>query len=94
MLAFSLGEGEGPTGEVIVSADTAKREARRRFVPIWRELLLYCLHGLLHLAGHDDQDAQSYARMHEAERALLARAGLDAATVKRLVPDSMLLWRG
>ena len=39
------------------------------------ELLLYALHGLLHAAGHDDQDDASYRRMHAEEDRILDAAG-------------------
>jgi rRNA maturation RNase YbeY len=39
------------------------------------EILLYALHGLLHAAGHDDRDAESYARMHAEEDRILDAAG-------------------
>ncbi len=39
------------------------------------EILLYALHGLLHAAGHDDRDADSYARMHAEEDRILEAAG-------------------
>jgi ssRNA-specific RNase YbeY (16S rRNA maturation enzyme) len=39
------------------------------------EILLYALHGLLHAAGHDDRDDDSYARMHAEEDRILEAAG-------------------
>lgn len=66
--------GEPPLlGEVVVSADTAAREARARGLPFERELLLYVAHGTLHLLGYDDHAPRDRARMHRRQEALLAR---------------------
>ena len=56
VLAFDLG-GPGPApflGEVIVSADTAARQAAAVGVSVALELDLLVIHGILHLAGWDD----------------------------------------
>ncbi|HKW91992.1 MAG TPA: rRNA maturation RNase YbeY [Methylomirabilota bacterium] len=74
VLAFDLA-GPGPArlwGEVIVSAETAARQARRLKVPLAVELDLLVVHGLLHLAGYDDHDARRARRMHERARQILA----------------------
>lgn len=74
VLAFPLDDGDGPglLGEVVVSTDTAAREARARGLPFLRELLLYVAHGTLHLLGHDDHDPRLRRRMHRRQAALLA----------------------
>lgn len=58
-------------GEVVVSADTALREARRRKLPPDRELALYAIHGTLHLVGFDDHSAVDRRRMRRMERRYL-----------------------
>jgi probable rRNA maturation factor len=66
-------------GEIIASADTAARLARDAG---WRsedELLLYVVHGLLHLAGLDDTDPNDQAEMRTAERACLLALGVVGA---------------
>mgnify|MGYP000135595826 CR=1 FL=1 len=63
-------------GEICVSAETAAREARARGIPPLHELLLYVVHGALHLKGHDDATAAARARMRAAERRALRRLGL------------------
>ena len=60
-------------GEVVVSADTAAREARARRLPFERELLLYVAHGALHLLGYDDHEPRERARMHRRQETLLER---------------------
>lgn len=64
------------SGALSVSRDTARREAARRGHSAYHELVLYVVHGVLHLAGHDDHAAEDRIRMRKAERALLASLGL------------------
>lgn len=52
-------------GEVIVSLDTARREARERGLPPDEELARYMVHGFLHLLGYDD-DTRAHAKEMEA----------------------------
>ncbi len=61
-------------GEVVVSAETARREARARGLPVAREVALYAIHGLLHLAGWTDTDPQSAAAMRAMQGKILRRA--------------------
>lgn len=66
-----------PIGEVVVSADTARRVAAERGEPFAVELLLYVVHATLHLCGHDDHDDGDRARMEAAQAAYVERfAGL------------------
>ena len=62
-------------GEIVASAETAAREAARRNVEAKAELLLYVIHGTLHLLGFDDAAAEQAAVMHEKEDALLVELG-------------------
>lgn len=71
ILTFDYGDG---TGELIISLDTAAREAAARRVPLRREVALYVAHGLLHLAGLKDRTRIQRRAMRRAERALLAAA--------------------
>ncbi len=64
-------------GEVIVSWETAAREANITGWPEMTELLLYCIHGALHLVGFDDLDADSRRAMREREREILEHLGLE-----------------
>ncbi len=45
-------------GEIVISAETAVRQARMFHSNLACEIQLYLLHGLLHLAGFDDAGAQ------------------------------------
>lgn len=60
-------------GEVIVSADTALREAASRGVPASEEVALYLVHGLLHLCGYDDQNEADRDKMRAREQIILAQ---------------------
>ncbi len=55
-------------GEVIVSTETALREASRRNLPVAREVALYAIHGTLHLLGLDDLDSAARRVMKRRER--------------------------
>ena len=81
VLAFALGGAPSAApagafdGEVIVSIDTARTEARARSVSLESELLLYVVHGTLHLMGEDDHSPAAYRRMHARALAILAALG-------------------
>ena len=77
VLSFPLDCGpEGLEGEVIVSAERASEfAARYGWLPA-DELLLYAVHGTLHLAGYDDATAEQRRVMRKQERAVLEHFGL------------------
>jgi probable rRNA maturation factor len=60
-------------GEVVVSTDTAAREARSRGLTLDREVLLYVVHGILHLLGYDDHRKRDRDVMHARQEELLER---------------------
>jgi probable rRNA maturation factor len=67
VLTFELdhdARGRVTAGEVVVCVPYALREARRRGVSPRDELLLYALHGMLHLCGYDDLTDRDFAKMH------------------------------
>jgi len=61
------------SGELIVSAETAKRIATQLGGAAESELTLYVVHGLLHLCGYDDCSAPKRRAMRKRERHYLAR---------------------
>ena len=62
-------------GEIIVSSETANREAPAHGWSPQAELLLYVVHGLLHLCGYDDLTDEARPVMRSRERELLALWG-------------------
>ncbi|MCG3134875.1 MAG: Endoribonuclease YbeY [Planctomycetes bacterium] len=90
VLAFPLAEPEVPLppglfhGEVIVSAGTARREALLRGADPRAELVLYAVHGTLHLMGHDDHAPRAARRMHVRTMEILASLGW----------ENSIEWRG
>jgi probable rRNA maturation factor len=65
----------GLNGEIIASAELAVQQARARNLDPQAELLLYLVHGLLHLMGYDDRTPAAAKRMHEREDGLLEGFG-------------------
>lgn len=61
-------------GEILISADTALRQAEEQGETPDRELALYAVHGLLHLAGWDDHEPEEAAAMAVLQAAILEAA--------------------
>jgi probable rRNA maturation factor len=59
-------------GEIFVSTETARRQARAFGTSLEHELRLYIAHGLLHLRGFDDRTAASAAEMQRLQEKLVA----------------------
>ncbi len=76
-----------PPGEIVVSGDTARREGELRGVAPLHELLLYVVHGALHLRGHDDRTSKGRVRMRAAERRALKSLGLGDVFARRPNPE-------
>src|SRR5437879_481620 len=62
-------------GEIIVSADHAASQALQYGWSASDELLLYVIHGCLHLVGYDDTTAEIKQAMREAEARFLRQFG-------------------
>ncbi len=60
-----------PYGEILVCAPVAESRAREFGHNVTKELALYCIHGLLHLAGHDDVAPDSARLMSRAQMRIL-----------------------
>jgi probable rRNA maturation factor len=61
-------------GEIVISAETAARQARAYHSSLSQELRLYILHGLLHLCGYDDRTRSQQLTMKRTQRDLLEKA--------------------
>lgn len=74
VLSFSLCEGEHAArrgallGDVVISLETAARQARRGRRPLESEVLRLLIHGALHLIGHDHVLAGEARAMRAEER--------------------------
>ncbi len=55
-------------GEIIVSVETAHRQARRYRQTLEEELVRLTVHGLLHLLGYDDATPEQRRKMRRKER--------------------------
>lgn len=77
VLAFAQREGPGGAlhpallGDIVISVDTARRQARRG---LYRELLHLASHGLCHLLGYDHRDDGEEIEMNTRAAALRREA--------------------
>lgn len=70
---------DGPTdvitfqhGEIFISVETARRQAKTQRISWLYELRLYLVHGLLHLQGFDDRKEQERAGMAALQERIVA----------------------
>ncbi len=79
VLAFALEEPEaGPArllGDVVISLDTAARQAKGRKRPLLAEVRFLLAHGLLHLCGYDHATAAGKREMDRLTRYLVRASG-------------------
>ena len=77
VLSFAMHEGEDAglhpdlLGDVVISLDTAERQAAEQGHSLEREVRVLLVHGLLHLLGYDHIEPADAVEMAEAERKLL-----------------------
>lgn len=80
VISFAMQEGEGAgvqpdlLGDVVISAETAARDAAEADEPFESELYFLLLHGILHLLGYDHERGteEEARRMQARERELFA----------------------
>jgi probable rRNA maturation factor len=58
-------------GEIVISAETAVIHARKYKQSVDVELALYTVHGLLHLNGYEDGDANDAKRMRKTQERIM-----------------------
>jgi probable rRNA maturation factor len=91
VISFSLQEGEcggvnpHALGDVIISADTAAREAEDGGITFFERLSFLMLHGILHLSGYDHErsgeaEAQKMRRKEQQLLKILKKEGLLSPT--------------
>lgn len=80
VISFAMQEGEGTgvqpdlLGDVVISAETAARDAAEAQTSFESELYFLLLHGILHLLGYDHERGSlaEAKRMEEREREVFA----------------------
>ena len=79
VLAFALEEPESGKarllGDVVISLDTAARQAKGRRRPLLAEVRFLLAHGLLHLCGYDHETPAGKREMDRLTRRLVRAAG-------------------
>lgn len=76
-------------GDIVISRDTARRQAEAEGHSLSRELLFLASHGLLHLLGWDHPDAPSLAAMLARQEELLtATAHLPVVAIDSCDPET------
>lgn len=63
-------------GDIVISVETAQRQAADYDAPLERELERLMIHGLLHLLGHDHHAPAERRRMEAEERRLAQCIGM------------------
>jgi probable rRNA maturation factor len=74
VLSFDIGDGLDagePFGDVVISVETARRQAREYDAPLQTEIVRLLVHGTLHLCGYDHQERREAAKMHGLTRRLV-----------------------
>lgn len=75
VLSFPQDDGPSPEqllGDVVISVQTAARQAEEVGHPLLAELRVLLVHGLCHLLGHDHREPAEAAEMQALEQRLLA----------------------
>jgi probable rRNA maturation factor len=73
------GQPHGPErllGDVVISVDTARRQAAEYDAPLQNELYRLLIHGILHVLGHDHEQPEERAAMEAEERRLASAIGM------------------
>jgi probable rRNA maturation factor len=89
VLTFELDHdprGRTIAGEIVICSTIAKIRARKLNHPLSHELLLYAIHGLLHLCAFDDRTASTFAAMHAKEDEILTRIGIGPVFASQAFP--------
>lgn len=86
VLSFALDEGEEPAvhdgpvqhllGDIVISLDTAARQAEDYGHTLEREMAYLAIHGMLHLLGYDHMDEADQQEMRTEEEYVLTRLGI------------------
>ncbi len=69
-------------GEIVVSVEIAVNTAAKENIDVEAEIILYVVHGLLHLMGYRDGNRNDAEIMHDKESRILKSLGYNVPTVK------------
>ncbi len=73
---FSRKENIPLLGDIIISTDAAIQNAKIFKTSVKHEIVLYIIHGILHLLGYDDHKSRDIRLMREREQELLEKTGI------------------
>jgi probable rRNA maturation factor len=94
VLAFPMDESvpdpAGILGDVVISLDTAERQARARRRPLIEEVRFLLAHGILHLIGYDHAEPSEKRELVALTRRLVRHAPLPEAPARRPSPRRKL----
>lgn len=86
VLSFALNEGDEPDiidgpeeallGDIIISIETAKRQAEEFNHGLERELAFLTVHGMFHLLGYDHEEEEDRRDMRQQEEHILSLLGI------------------
>ncbi len=83
VIAFPLDNKEGIlSGEIVISVETAVEVANKKKSSVEGEIILYLVHGILHLLGYNDNNKKNAKIMHEKESEILAFLGYNVPEVE------------
>ena len=87
VLAFAMQEGEDNTvlnanilGDVVISLETAERQAKNESHSLEEEVAFLTVHGVLHLLGYDHQTQNEASVMFAKQESILQRIHLKRPT--------------
>lgn len=69
-------------GEIVIGVEVALRQAEEYGEPLGREILRYFIHGLLHLAGHEDHEEADLALMVQIQEKIVSHLWADSLAEK------------
>ncbi|WP_105044635.1 rRNA maturation RNase YbeY [Rubritalea profundi] len=70
-------------GEIVISVETAQRYAKEYSNGFERELMLYIVHGLLHLSGHEDAIDSERQAMEKVQFEILEKVWTGTRTEEK-----------
>lgn len=93
VIAFPLNNHKSAlNGEIVISVETAVDTAGKENIDVEGEIILYVVHGLLHLLGYCDKNRDEAEIMHDKESTILKSLGYNVPKVNvEIQPDNDIL---